>query len=151
MKIAFDEEVSPDDVEAFRKLSTKYRSPTTVFMTFAFVGQVVPQPSAMLKPVEKNASLKYTYTHKIFCHFVHCILHNYYVIFYWFCRNFAKKTIMKTARKAGIAKQKTPKRKYVLPTPPMSRRSMSPRSSAGSDSESDRPASEALDDLSSMY
>nr|XP_022319337.1 myotubularin-related protein 13-like isoform X1 [Crassostrea virginica] len=120
MKIAFDEEVSPDDVEAFRKLSTKYRSPTTVFMTFAFVGQVVPQPSAMLKPVEKNASLK----------------------------NFAKKTIMKTARKAGIAKQKTPKRKYVLPTPPMSRRSMSPRSSAGSDSESDRPASEALDDLS---
>ena len=79
MKIAFDEEVSPDDVEAFRKLSTKYRSPTTVFMTFAFVGQVVPQPSAMLKPVEKNASLKYTYTHKIFCHNVHCILHNYYV------------------------------------------------------------------------
>ena len=73
MKIAFDEEVSPDDVEAFRKLSTKYRSPTTVFMTFAFVGQVVPQPSAMLKPVEKNASLKYTYTHKIFCHNVHCI------------------------------------------------------------------------------
>lgn len=73
MKIAFDEEVSPDDVEAFRKLSTKYRSPTTVFMTFAFVGQVVPQPSAMLKPVEKNASLKYTYTHKISCHNVHCI------------------------------------------------------------------------------
>eukprot|EP00105_Crassostrea_gigas_P044502 XP_019928650.1 PREDICTED: myotubularin-related protein 13 isoform X4 [Crassostrea gigas] len=120
MKIAFDEEVSPDDVEAFRKLSTKYRSPTNVFMTFAFSGQAVPQPSAMLKPIEKNASLK----------------------------NFAKKTIMRTARKAGIAKQKAPKRKYVLPTPPMSRRSMSPRSSAGSDSESDRPASEALDDLS---
>ncbi|XP_048780687.1 myotubularin-related protein 13-like isoform X2 [Ostrea edulis] len=120
MKIAFDEEVSPDDVEAFRKLSTKYRSPTTVFMTFAFAGQAIPQPSTMLKPVEKNASLK----------------------------NFAKKTIMKTARKAGIAKQKAPKRKYVLPTPPMSRRSMSPRSSAGSDSESDRPVSEALDDLS---
>lgn len=58
MKIAFDEEVSPDDVEAFRKLSTKYRSPTTVFMTFAFCGQAVPQPSAMLKPIEKNASLK---------------------------------------------------------------------------------------------
>lgn len=58
MKIAFDEEVSPDDVEAFRKLSTKYRSPTNVFMTFAFSGQAVPQPSAMLKPIEKNASLK---------------------------------------------------------------------------------------------
>lgn len=58
MKIAFDEEVSPDDVEAFRKLSTKYRSPATVFMTFAFCGQAVPQPSAMLKPIEKNASLK---------------------------------------------------------------------------------------------
>lgn len=70
-------------------------------------------------------------------------------IYQLFYRNFAKKTIMKTARKAGIAKQKAPKRKYVLPTPPMSRRSMSPRSSAGSDSESDRPVSEALDDLSS--
>lgn len=62
MKIAFDEEVSPDDVEAFRKLSTKYRSPTTVFMTFAFAGQAVTQPSAMLKPIEKNASLKLVIT-----------------------------------------------------------------------------------------
>lgn len=60
---------------------------------------------------------------------------------------------MRTARKAGIKpKQNARKQKYVLPTPPMNRRSMSPRSSsAGSDSESERPNSEQFDDLSSKF
>ena len=66
------------------------------------------------------------------------------------CRNFAKKTLMKTARKAGIkSKQSARKQKYVLPTAPFQRRSMSPRSSGGSDSDSERPNSEQFDDLSS--
>ncbi|KAK3103033.1 hypothetical protein FSP39_015926, partial [Pinctada imbricata] len=123
MKIAFDEEVSAEDIEAFRKLASKYRNPATIFQTFAFVGQAVSQPTQTYKHKEKHATLK----------------------------NFALvKTLKKTARKAGIAKPKQPrtKTKYLLPTPPTQRRSMSPRSSAGSDSESDRPNSEIFDDLS---
>ena len=64
-----------------------------------------------------------------------------------YCRHFAKKTLLKTARKAGIkSKPSTHKQKYVLPTPPMLRKNISPRSS---DSESERPNSEIFDDLSS--
>ncbi|CAG2192244.1 MTMR5_13 [Mytilus edulis] len=121
MRLAFDEEVIPEDVDTFRKLANKYRNPASVFHAFAFTGQVIMQPT-MVKHKEKNASLK----------------------------NFAKKTLMKTARKAGIkSKQSARKQKYVLQPPPsMQRRSMSPRSSAGSDSDSERPNSEMFDDLS---
>ncbi|XP_052066679.1 myotubularin-related protein 13-like isoform X4 [Mytilus californianus] len=122
MRLAFDEEVIPEDVDTFRKLANKYRNPASVFQAFAFTGQVIMQPT-MVKHKEKNASLK----------------------------NFAKKTLMKTARKAGIKpKQSARKQKYVLQPPPsMQRRSMSPRSSsAGSDSDSERPNSEMFDDLS---
>ncbi|KAJ8313207.1 hypothetical protein KUTeg_009240 [Tegillarca granosa] len=123
MKLAFDEEVSPEDIEAFKKLAHKYRNPTSVFMTFAFTGQVIKQTTPLHKQKEKNASL----------------------------RHFAKKTLIKTARKAGI-KTKQPssrKHKYILPTPPLLRRSVtSSRSSTGSDSESDRPNSEIYDELS---
>ena len=44
----------------------------------------------------------------------------------FFCRGFAKRTLLKTAKKAGIkTKDQTPKRqKYILPTPPMSRKTM---------------------------
>lgn len=38
MKIVFDEEVSFDDVEVFRKLFIKYRSLIIVFMIFVFFG-----------------------------------------------------------------------------------------------------------------
>ena len=70
-----------------------------------------------------------------------------------FCRNFAKKTLIKTARKAGIKTKHTARKpnKYVLPTPPQLRKSISSWGSAGSDSESDRPNSEIFDDLSSEY
>ena len=41
-------------------------------------------------------------------------------------RGFAKRTLMKTARKAGLKpKEASGKRKYIMPTPPMSRRSFS--------------------------
>ena len=38
-------------------------------------------------------------------------------------RGFAKRTLMKTAKKAGLkSKSGTTKQKYVFPTPPMARR-----------------------------
>ncbi|KAL5006472.1 hypothetical protein ScPMuIL_015278 [Solemya velum] len=119
MKIAFDEEVNSDSVETFRKLMNKVRNPPSVFNTFAFTGQLPIQPTPLHKQKEKNATLK----------------------------QFAKRTLLRTARKAGIKSKQSNRntKKYVLPTPPMSRRSMSPKSS---DSESDRPSSEYYDDLS---
>ena len=67
-----------------------------------------------------------------------------------FSRHAAKKKLLKSAQKVGLRpKQGTRKTKYVLPTPPMSRRSMSPRSS-DSESEGGRPSSEIFDDLSGM-
>ena len=69
----------------------------------------------------------------------------FFVIFY---RHAAKKKLLKSAQKVGLrSKQGTRKTKYVLPTPPMARRSMSPRSS-DSESEGGRPGSEIFDDLS---
>ncbi|XP_048241880.1 myotubularin-related protein 13-like isoform X3 [Haliotis rufescens] len=118
LKVAFDEEVGSDNVETFRKLVIKIRNPPSVFNTFAFTGHLIQQATPLRKQKEKNASL----------------------------RQFAKRTLLKTARKAGLkSKQSNRKTKYVLPTPPMQRRNISPRSS---DSESERPNSEAFDDLS---
>ena len=57
MRLAFDEEVIPEDVDTFRKLANKYRNPASVFHAFAFTGQVIMQPT-MVKHKEKNASLK---------------------------------------------------------------------------------------------
>lgn len=118
MKIVFDEEVGSDNVETFRKLVHKVRNPVRVFDTFTFVGHNTLQPTPIHKQKEKNATIK----------------------------QFAKKTLIKTVRKAGLKpKQSSRKQKYMLPTPPSSRRSLSPRSS---DSESERPNSEAYDELS---
>ena len=58
MKIAFDEEVSSDNVETFRKLVHKCRNPPTVFNTFAFTGHQIAQPATMAKHKEKNKTLK---------------------------------------------------------------------------------------------
>lgn len=78
IKIAFDEEVSVDTIEALRKLIGRYRYPADEFGFFAFAmaqGMVVPAP--MHKVKEKNSTLK----------------------------GFAKKTLLRTAKKAGF-KQK---------------------------------------------
>ncbi|CAE1243244.1 SBF1_2 [Acanthosepion pharaonis] len=121
MKIVFDEEVGSDNVETFRKLVHKVRNPVRVFDTFTFVGHSTLQPTPIHKQKEKNATIK----------------------------QFAKKTLIKTVRKAGLKpKQSSRKQKYMLPTPPSSRRSLSPRSS---DSESERPNSEAYDELSIFF
>ena len=64
MKMAFDDEVSLEDVETLRKLLHKFRNPPTVTSTFAFSGggsgHVLSAPTLQLmhKHKDKNASLK---------------------------------------------------------------------------------------------
>ncbi|XP_054263415.1 myotubularin-related protein 13 [Macrosteles quadrilineatus] len=88
MKVAFDDEVTAESIEAFRKLIHKVRHPPHIFHHFAFTGQVVVSQTPLHKDKEKNATL----------------------------RGFAKKTLLKTARKAGFKQKTSSKRqKYVLP------------------------------------
>ncbi|XP_017780101.1 PREDICTED: myotubularin-related protein 13 isoform X2 [Nicrophorus vespilloides] len=88
MKLAFDEEVTPENIESLRKMIHKMRHPPTVFHHFAFAGQVMVSQTPLHKGKEKNATL----------------------------RGFAKKTLLKTARRAGFKQKPTSKRqKYVLP------------------------------------
>lgn len=88
MKFAFDEEVTAENVDTLRKLIHKIRHPPDVFHHFAFTGQVVVTQTPLHKNKEKNATLK----------------------------GFAKKTLLKTARKAGFKQKSSSKRqKYVLP------------------------------------
>lgn len=87
IKLAFDEEVTVETIEAFRKLIGRYRYPPDEFGFFAFAmaqGMVVPAP--MHKVKEKHATLK----------------------------GFAKKTLLRTAKKAGFKQKGATKRKYVL-------------------------------------
>lgn len=87
VKVAFDEEVSPESIEIFRKLLNKTRYPIDEFGHFAFAssqGMVIQTPQHKVK--EKNATLK----------------------------GFAKKTLLRTAKKAGFKQKVTTKRKYVL-------------------------------------
>ncbi|XP_044747784.1 myotubularin-related protein 13 isoform X1 [Coccinella septempunctata] len=88
MKLAFDEEVTPENVDMLRKLIHKIRHPPDVFHHFAFAGQVVMNQTPLHKGKEKNATLL----------------------------GISKKTLLKTARKAGFKQKSSSKRqKYVLP------------------------------------
>ncbi|XP_019375515.1 PREDICTED: myotubularin-related protein 13 [Gavialis gangeticus] len=58
IKVAFDEEVSPEVVEIFKKQLTKFRYPQSIFSTFAFAaGQIAPQ-LILPKQKEKNTSFR---------------------------------------------------------------------------------------------
>ncbi|XP_008935859.1 PREDICTED: myotubularin-related protein 13-like, partial [Merops nubicus] len=58
IKVAFDEEVSPEVVEIFKKQLMKFRYPQSIFSTFAFAaGQTAPQ-IILPKPKEKNTSFR---------------------------------------------------------------------------------------------
>ncbi|XP_044003006.1 myotubularin-related protein 13 isoform X2 [Aphidius gifuensis] len=88
IKLAFDEEVTPENIDTLRKLLHKARYPPDIFHHFAFTGQVLVTPIAHQKGKEKNATLK----------------------------GFAKKTFLKTAIRAGFKpKQSSKRQKYVLP------------------------------------
>ncbi|XP_074853517.1 myotubularin-related protein 13 isoform X2 [Carettochelys insculpta] len=58
IKVAFDEEVSPEVIEIFRKQLMKFRYPQSIFSTFAFAaGQTAPQ-IILPKQKEKNTSFR---------------------------------------------------------------------------------------------
>ncbi|KAK3881737.1 hypothetical protein Pcinc_013820 [Petrolisthes cinctipes] len=90
IKVAFDEEVLQDSIEQMRKMINRYRHPPTINQLFAFVGHShVPQtPNRQQKDKPGYGTL----------------------------RGFAKKTLMKTAKAAGLKPSKGGKRhKYVFP------------------------------------
>ncbi|XP_047497581.1 myotubularin-related protein 13-like isoform X3 [Penaeus chinensis] len=91
IKVAFDEEVSPESIETMRKLINRLRHPPYIMNLFAFVGHShVPQtPSRQQKDKPGYGTL----------------------------RGFAKKTLMKTAKVAGLKSGKGNKRnKYHFPS-----------------------------------
>ncbi|XP_040183909.1 myotubularin-related protein 13 isoform X2 [Rana temporaria] len=58
IKVAFDEEVSPEMVDLFKKQLTKFRYPVSIFSMFAFAaGQAAP-PIVLPKQKEKNTSFR---------------------------------------------------------------------------------------------
>ncbi|KAM9301545.1 myotubularin-related protein 13 [Gastrophryne carolinensis] len=58
IKVAFDEEVSPEMVDLFKKQLLKFRYPLSIFSTFAFAaGQAAP-PLVLPKQKEKNTSFR---------------------------------------------------------------------------------------------
>lgn len=87
IKVAFDEEVNQNEVEVFRKALNRARHPDDEFGFFAFAHHNLVMKPQNPKAKEKNATL----------------------------RGFAKKTLLKTARKAGFKYNKsTTKRKYIF-------------------------------------
>lgn len=86
IKIAFDTEVTPENIETFRKILNKARHPIDEFDHFAFqsFGTII-HGAAPLKTKEKYSTLK----------------------------GFAKKTLLRTAKKAGFKQKVQTKRKLV--------------------------------------
>lgn len=58
LKLAFDEEVTAENIDTLRKLIHKVRHPPDVFHHFAFMGQVVVSQTPLHKGKEKNATLR---------------------------------------------------------------------------------------------
>ncbi|XP_055715970.1 myotubularin-related protein 13 [Phlebotomus papatasi] len=86
IKVAFDEEVTVESIESFRKLLHRVRHPEHEFGRFAFASHGMHIQTPLHKVKEKNATLK----------------------------GFAKKTLMRTAKKAGFKPKGGTKRKYIL-------------------------------------
>lgn len=82
IKVAFDEEVSQEAIEQFRKSLNKIRHPEDEFGHFAFANYATAVKPQHQKVKEKNSTLK----------------------------GFAKKTLMRTAKKAGFK----PNKKYIF-------------------------------------
>lgn len=86
IKVAFDEEVTAESIESFRKLLTRARHPANEFGYFAFASHGIIAHTPAHKIKEKNATLK----------------------------GFAKKTLLRTAKRAGFKQKSVSRRKYVL-------------------------------------
>nr|XP_049697563.1 myotubularin-related protein 5 isoform X1 [Helicoverpa armigera] len=85
IKVALDEEVSSEAVEAFRKQVARLRHPEHVLLHFALAPRSQPPPK---HSQPKHHTLK----------------------------GFAKKTLLKTARRAGLKPKPSKRQKYVLPS-----------------------------------
>ena len=90
MRIAFDEEVSLDYIEKFKKLLNKARSPSDVFTFFAFTSQVTPASQYKYLNSQKNKDKHSTLKHV------------------------AKKTLGKAAALTGIPYKTKKNRKYLV-------------------------------------
>ena len=86
IKVAFDEEVTQETIDSFRKSMNRIRHPEDEFGHFAFANHMMAMKPQNQKAKEKNATLK----------------------------GFAKKTLLRTARKAGFKQKSTTKRKYIF-------------------------------------
>lgn len=86
IKVAFDDEVTQEAIELFRKSLNRIRHPDDEFGHFAFANYIAISKPQTQKAKEKNATLK----------------------------GFAKKTLLRTARKAGFKQKNTTKRKYIF-------------------------------------
>lgn len=90
IRIAFDKEVTSENIDSFRKHVARQHSPSSLFQLFAFTSQlVVPNKSALLtlKPKNpKSATLK----------------------------GFAKRTYIKAAQKAGLKKKDSGKSRFLF-------------------------------------
>lgn len=90
IRVAFDKEVTPESIDAFRKHVIRQRSPPSIFQLFAFTSQlVVPNKSALWNIKNKNpkgATLK----------------------------GFAKRTYIKAAQKAGLKKKDSNKNRHLF-------------------------------------
>lgn len=86
IKVAFDEEVTAESIESFRKLLNRARHPANEFGYFAFASHGIIAHTPAHKIKEKNATLK----------------------------GFAKKTLLRTAKRAGFKQKSVSRRKYVL-------------------------------------
>lgn len=56
--MGFDEEVTSDSIESFRKFINRVRNPPTIFNLFAFAGQDASPHTPLEKQKEKNATLR---------------------------------------------------------------------------------------------
>lgn len=86
LKVAFDEEVTVENIEAFRKSINRARYPPHEFGYFAFASHGIVPITPMHKVKEKSTTLK----------------------------GFAKKTLLRTAKRAGLKQKGVSRRKYVL-------------------------------------
>lgn len=89
IRVAFDEEVTSESIDGFRKHVARNRSPASIFQLFAFTSQlIIPNKSVVLMQKTKNpksATLK----------------------------GIAKRTLLKTAQKAGLRKKDSSKNRYI--------------------------------------
>ena len=112
IRVAFDDEVTSDNIEAFRKLINKERTPPNIFHLFTFTSQLAVSQSRLIH-LHKNKEKSSTF------------------------KGIAKKTLLRTAQKAGFKSKTNRKHKYIIDSSgfmPSNVKSISPKKSSRSNS-----------------